>query len=122
MEELLPMIGWALGMALAGAIAFGLLGLVSGTDETATIAPITLLVILLGVPPVGVFAFFMAAISAKHITHAIPTTLLGIPGDTMAAPLLRDAQLLRELGVPHIALRKAISGGVLAALIAVPLA
>ncbi|MGO1405727.1 MAG: tripartite tricarboxylate transporter permease [Agrococcus casei] len=122
MEELLPMIGWAVGMALAGAIAFGLLGLVSGTDETATIAPITLLVILLGVPPVGVFAFFMASISAKHITHAIPTTLLGIPGDTMAAPLLRDAQLLRELGVPHIALRKAISGGVLAALIAVPLA
>ncbi|WP_293699791.1 tripartite tricarboxylate transporter permease [uncultured Agrococcus sp.] len=122
MEELLPMIAWAVGMALLGAVAFGLLGLVSGTDETATIAPITLLVILLGVPPEGVFAFFMAAISAKHITHAVPTTLLGIPGDTMAAPLLRDAQLLRELGVPHIALRKAISGGVLAALLAVPLA
>lgn len=122
MEALFPMIGWAVGMALIGAIAFGLLGLVSGTDETATIAPITLLVILLGVPPSGVFAFFMAAVTAKHITHAVPTTLLGIPGDTMAAPLLRDAQLLRELGVPHIALRKAISGGVLSALIAVPLA
>lgn len=113
---------WALGMALIGAIVFGLLGLVSGTDETATIAPVTLLVILLGVPPAGVFAFFMAAIVSKHITHAIPTTLLGIPGDTMAAPLLQDAQMLRELGVPHIALRKAISGGVIAALIAVPLA
>ncbi|MFM2475473.1 tripartite tricarboxylate transporter permease, partial [Burkholderia cenocepacia] len=120
--DLLELIPWALGMAVLGAVVFGLLGLVSGTDETATIAPITLLVILLGVPPVGVFAFFMAAISAKHITHAIPTTLLGIPGDTLAAPLLRDAQLLRELGVPHIALRKAISGGVLAAIIAVPVA
>ena len=120
--DLLALIPWAIGMAVVGAIVFGLLGLVSGTDETATIAPITLLVILLGVPPVGVFAFFMAAISAKHITHAIPTTLLGIPGDTLAAPLLRDAQLLRELGVPHIALRKAISGGVIAALIAVPVA
>ncbi len=120
--EILELFAWAAGMALVGAIVFGLLGLVSGTDETATIAPITLLVILLGVPPVGVFAFFMAAISAKHITHAIPTTLLGIPGDTLAAPLLRDAQLLRELGVPHIALRKAISGGVIAAIIAVPVA
>lgn len=120
--DLLDATLWAVGMALIGAIVFGLLGLVSGTDETATIAPITLLVILLGVPPAGVFAFFMAAIASKHITHAIPTTLLGIPGDTMAAPLLRDAQMLRELGVPHIALRKAISGGVVAALIAVPLA
>ncbi|KIP52637.1 tripartite tricarboxylate transporter permease [Leucobacter komagatae] len=120
--ELLELALWAISMALAGAVVFGLLGLVSGTDETATIAPLTLLVILLGVPPVGVFAFFMAAIAAKHITHAIPTTLLGIPGDTLAAPLLRDAQMLRELGVPHIALRKAISGGVVAALIAVPLA
>lgn len=120
--EFLELTAWAIGMALAGATVFGLLGLVSGTDETATIAPLTLLVILLGVPPVGVFAFFMAAIAAKHITHAIPTTLLGIPGDTLAAPLLRDAQMLRELGVPHIALRKAISGGVVAALTAVPLA
>lgn len=120
--ELIELLLWAVGMALAGAVVFGLLGLVSGTDETATIAPLTLLVILLGVPPVGVFAFFMASIAAKHITHAIPTTLLGIPGDTLAAPLLRDAQMLRELGVPHIALRKAISGGVVAALIAVPLA
>lgn len=120
--ELLDSTLWALGMALVAAIVFGLLGLVSGTDETATIAPVTLLVILLGVPPAGVFAFFMAAIASKHITHAIPTTLLGIPGDTMAAPLLQDAQMLRELGVPHIALRKAISGGVLAALISVPLA
>lgn len=122
MPELIPMIFWAAGMALIGAVAFGLLGLVSGTDETATIAPVTLLVILLGVPPIGVFAFFMASVCAKHITHAVPTTLLGIPGDTMAAPLLRDAQLLRDLGVPHIALRKAISGGVIAAIMAVPLA
>ncbi|WP_072314662.1 tripartite tricarboxylate transporter permease [Agrococcus sp. Marseille-P2731] len=120
--EILDATLWAVGMALIGAIVFGLLGLVSGTDETATIAPVTLLVILLGVPAPGVFAFFMAAVASKHITHAIPTTLLGIPGDTMAAPLLQDAQMLRELGVPHIALRKAISGGVVAALIAVPLA
>lgn len=122
MDMLLEPTLWALGMAIVGTIVFALIGLVSGTDETATIAPLTLLVILIGVPPAGVFAFFMASIAAKHITHAIPTTLLGIPGDTMAVPLLRDAQMLRELGVPHIALRKAISGGVLAALIAVPMA
>jgi len=113
---------WALGMGLLGAVVFAAIGLVSGTDETAVVAPITLLVVLLGVPPAGVFSFFLAAVIAKHITHAIPTTLLGIPGDTMAVPMLTDAQRLRELGVPHIALRKAISGGVISAFIAVPMA
>ncbi len=94
----------------------------SGTDETATIAPLTLLVILLGAPPAAVFTFFLAGAVAKHMTHAVPTTLLGIPGDTMAVPLMREARLLRSLGVPHIALRKAISGAIISAFIAVPVA
>ncbi|WP_396147412.1 hypothetical protein, partial [Anaerospora sp.] len=47
---------WGLGAALAGGIIFSGIGLISGTDETATIAPLTLLVILLGFPPVAVFA------------------------------------------------------------------
>lgn len=118
---LLTDVSWAIGMGLLAAVIFAAVGLVSGTDETATLAPPTLLVILLGVPAPGVFSFFIAGAVAKHITHAIPTTLLGIPGDTMAVPMLREAQLLRGLGVPHIALRKAISGGVIAAFIAVPL-
>ncbi|MEU2972349.1 tripartite tricarboxylate transporter permease [Nocardiopsis alba] len=119
--ELLTDMTWAVAMGIIGVVVFAFIGLASYTDETATVAPLTLLVVLLGVPPTGVFTFFIGAIVAKHITHAIPTTLLGIPGDTLAVPMLRDAQMLRELGVPHIALRKAISGGVLAAFISVPL-
>ena len=56
---------------------------------------------------------------SKHMTHAIPTALMGIPGDTMAVPMLRDATILRQLGVPHIALRKMISGAIIAAFIAI---
>ncbi|MFZ5526534.1 MAG: tripartite tricarboxylate transporter permease [Pseudomonadota bacterium] len=108
-------------MGLLGAIVFAAIGLISGTDETTTLAPLTLLVVLLGVPPVGVFTFFLAGAVAKHMTHAIPTALLGIPGDTMATPLMREANLMRNLGVPHIALRKMVSGAVIAAFIAVPL-
>jgi putative tricarboxylic transport membrane protein len=111
----------ALSMGLIGAIVFACIGLISGTDETTTIAPLTLLVALLGVPPAGVFTFFMSGAVAKHMTHSIPTALLGIPGDTMAAPLLQQATMLRSLGVPHIALRKMISGGIVAAFVAVPL-
>lgn len=119
--DLLEPILWAIGMAVLAAVLFTGIGLISGTDETATVAPIALLVILLGVPPAGVIAFFLAAVIAKHISHAVPTTLLGIPGDTTAVPMLREAQLLRALGVPHLALQKAISGGVIAVIIAIPL-
>ncbi|MDN5808093.1 MAG: tripartite tricarboxylate transporter permease [Brevibacterium sp.] len=119
--DLLEPILWAIGMALLAAVLFTGIGLISGTDETAIVAPLALLVILIGVPPAGVIAFFLAAIIAKHISHAVPTTLLGIPGDTTAVPMLREAQLLRSLGVPHIALQKAISGGVISVIIAIPL-
>jgi hypothetical protein len=120
--QLIEQIGVAAGMGLIGAIVFAAIGLVSGTDETTTLAPLTLLVVLLGVPPAGVFTFFLAGAVAKHMTHAVPTALLGIPGDTLATPLLQDADLLRKLGVPHIALRKMVSGAIVAAFVAVPLA
>lgn len=122
MEHLLSELGVAVTMGLIGAIVFAGIGLISGTDETTTLAPLTLLTVLLGVPPVGVFSFFMAGAVSKHMTHAIPTALLGIPGDTLAAPLLQQATQLRNLGVPHIALRKMISGAIVAAFIAAPLA
>lgn len=112
----------AISMGLAGAVLFSAIGLISGTDETTTIAPITLLVVLLGVHPAGVFTFWMAAAVSKHMTHAIPTALLGIPGDTLATPLLQQATVLRNLGAPHIALRKMLAGSVVSAFIAVPLA
>lgn len=120
--ELLHQIGVAVAMGLIGAVVFAAIGLVSGTDETTTLAPLTLLVVLLGVPAAGVFTFFLAGAVAKHMTHAVPTALLGIPGDTLATPLLQDANTLRKLGVPHIALRKMISGAIVAAFVAVPLA
>lgn len=120
--EVLDGLTAAIFAGLAGAVIFSLLGLVSGTDETATLAPLTLAVVLLGVPPAGVLAFFIAGAAAKHMTHAVPTTLLGIPGDTMAIALMEEANYLRRLGVPHIALRKMISAALVAALIAVPVA
>ena len=117
MDALAHQVLVAVSMGLIGAIVFAGIGLISGTDETTTLAPLTLLVALLGVPPAGVFTFFMAGAVAKHMTHAIPTALLGIPGDTLAAPLLQQATMLRNLGVSHIALRKMISGAIIAAFV-----
>ncbi|PIA69757.1 tripartite tricarboxylate transporter permease [Pseudomonas sediminis] len=121
MEGLLYEILMALALGLFGAVLFSAIGLVSGTDETTTLAPLTMLVVMLGAPPAGILTFFLAGAVAKHMTHAVPTALLGIPGDTMATALIGDANYLRRLGVPHVALRKMITGGAMAALIAVPL-
>ena len=112
----------AILFALLGAIVFSLIGLISGTDETAIMVPFTLLVILLGAPPAAVFSFFMAAVLAKHLTHAVPTALMGIPGDTTAVPMIDHANTLRRMGMPHVALRKMISGGIIGAFIALPTA
>lgn len=112
----------AIILAIIAGVIFSLLGLVSGTDETAVMVPVTLIVILLGAPPVAVFSFFMSAVLAKHLTHAIPTALMGVPGDTTATPMMEHAGFLRRLGMPHIALRKMISGGIIGAFIALPVA
>ena len=45
--NLINQIAVAAGMGLIGAIVFAAIGLVSGTDETTTLAPLTLLVVLL---------------------------------------------------------------------------
>lgn len=110
----------ALSLGLLGSVLFSAIGLISGTDETTTIAPMTLLVVLLGAPPVAIFTFWMCSAISKHMTHAVPTALLGIPGDTLALPLMQQADTLRNLGAPHIALRKMLAGGVISAFIAVP--
>ncbi|CAM4187848.1 tripartite tricarboxylate transporter permease [Kerstersia similis] len=120
MDPLFAEILNALAFGLLGAVLFSAIGLVSGTDETTTLAPLTMLVVLLGAPPASILSFFIAGAVAKHMTHAVPTALLGIPGDTSAVALIGDANQLRRLGVPHIALRKMLSGGALSALIAVP--
>jgi len=112
---------WCLGAAVLATVLFIIIGLVPGTSETATIAPATLVVILLGFPPEAVLSFCLAAVAAKHLVHAVPTAILGIPGDNMAIPMLEPSAKLRALGLPHIALQKMISGGVVALLVSVPI-
>jgi len=112
---------WGLAGAVLGGLLFAGIGMIAGTSETATIPPAILLIILLGFPPVACFSFTVAAIAAKHIIHTVPTALLGIPGDTMAVPMLEPCSILRRFGLPHIALQKMVSAGVLASLMTIPI-
>lgn len=112
----------ALAFGVGGAIIFSAIGLISGTDETATMLPLTLLVVILGAPPAAVLTFFLSGAISKHITHSVPTTMLGIPGDTMAIPMIEDANKLRRLGIPHIVLQKMAASAIFSASIAIPVA
>src|SRR4029078_3600211 len=112
---------WCAGAAAGATALFIVIGLIPGTSETGTIAPATRVVILLGVPPVASLSFCLAAVAAKHLVHAVPTAILGVPGDNMAIPLLEPSAKLRALGLRHIALQKMISGGVVALLVSVPI-
>jgi len=113
---------WSL-LAAGGAAAFYfLIGIIPGTDETASIAPVTLILVVAGVPPEVVLAFFMAAIAAMQTANSVPSAIALIPGSTMAVPFLEPCTAARKLGLPHVALRKMLAASVLGTAIALPIA
>ena len=68
----LVLVGQMLAMAVFGALLYTLLGVIPGTDETAVLAPVTLVLALTGIPPQVLLCFFIAAIVSKMITGNIP--------------------------------------------------
>jgi hypothetical protein len=108
--------------AVVGGVIFSIIGIIPGTDETATMAPLTLVVVLLGFPPVVIFAWFVGILVAMQITHTMPTAMAALPGSTMAVPMVHNCSLAKRLGVPHIAMRKMAAGSVIGTLVAIPVA
>ncbi|MCM3087513.1 tripartite tricarboxylate transporter permease [Bhargavaea ginsengi] len=107
--------------SIGGAVLYTLIGIAPGTDETAVLAPVTLAMILLGVSPYVVLAFFFSAIVAKKLTDSIPVAVAGIPGGVMAAPMVEHAMVLKEHGLPDVSIRKMASGSVIGTLVSLPL-
>ena len=108
--------------AVIGGVIFSIIGIIPGTDETATMAPLTLVVVLLGFPPVVIFAWFVGILVAMQITHTMPTAMAALPGSTMAVPMVHNCSLAKRLGVPHIAMRKMAAGSIVGTLVAIPVA
>lgn len=84
-------------LASVGAAAlYTLIGIAPGTDETAVLAPVTLALVLLGVEPIVVLAFFISAVVTLNLTDAIPVAVAGIPGGVMAAPMVPYGMILKK--------------------------
>lgn len=106
--------------SVIGSVVYTAIGVVPGADETAVLAPITLAIILAGVNPAVVLAFFMAAIISKKISDAIPVSVAGIPSGVMSTPLIEHARVLKENGLAETSIQKSASGSFIGTLVAVP--
>lgn len=106
--------------AFFGGIIYSIIGIIPGTDETATMAPITLVLVLLKLHPVVLFSWTIGIMVAMQITHTVPTAMSALPGSTMAAPMVHYSSLAKSLGIPHIAMRKMAAGSLIGSLVAVP--
>nr|WP_026682920.1 tripartite tricarboxylate transporter permease [Priestia megaterium] len=104
-----------------GAMLYTIIGIAPGTDETAVLAPVTLVLVLSGFEPIVILAFFISAIVAKKLTDSIPVAIAGIPGGVMSAPMVEHAMVLKKHGIPELSIRKMASGSVIGTMIAVPM-
>ncbi|MFD2044248.1 tripartite tricarboxylate transporter permease [Ornithinibacillus salinisoli] len=107
--------------SLIGTIVYTLIGIAPGTDETAVLAPVTMVLVLTGFEPIVILTFFISAIVAKKLTDSIPVAIAGIPGGVMSAPMVEHAMVLKKHGMPEMSIRKMASGSVIGTIIAVPL-
>ncbi|EQB38946.1 tripartite tricarboxylate transporter TctA family protein [Virgibacillus sp. CM-4] len=110
-----------IGASVIGAILYTIIGIAPGTDETAVLAPVTLVLVLSGFEPIVILAFFISAIVAKKLTDSIPVAIAGIPGGVMSAPMVEHAMILKKHGMPELSIRKMASGSVIGTIIAVPM-
>ena len=108
--------------ALVGGLMYTIIGIIPGTDETATMVPITIILVLAGLPAGVLFAWEIGIITAMQISHTIPTAMTALPGSTMAVPMVLNCSLAKRMGVPHMAMRKMASGSVVGTCFSLPLA
>lgn len=108
--------------SILGGLLYTLVGIIPGTDETATMVPITIIMVLAGAPAGVLFAWEIGIIVAMQISHTIPTAMSALPGSTMAVPMVLNCSIAKRLGVPHMAMRKMASGSLVGTIFALPLA
>ena len=107
--------------AVGAAIFYTIIGALPGADETATIAPITLVLVLAGIHPAVVLAFFISAIVAAKLIDAVPVSLAGIPAGVMSTPMVEHAMVLKRHGLTDTSIRKIASGAIIGTLVSVPI-
>ncbi|NLK28575.1 MAG: tripartite tricarboxylate transporter permease [Clostridiales bacterium] len=107
--------------ATLAAVVYTIIGATPGADETATIAPITLILVLTGLEPIVILTFFMSAIVASKLIDTVPISVAGIPAGVMSTPMVEHAQVLKKEGLADVSIRKIASGAIIGNLVSVPI-
>lgn len=105
-------------LSVLSTILYIFIGILPGTDETATMAPIVLTLLLAGIDPLLALVWFVASIAAFKMADSIPVALAGIPGGVMAVPQVPDALTAKEHGLADTILRKGIAASVVGQFVA----
>ncbi len=105
----------------AGIIIYTLIGFIPGTDETSVLVPISLALVLSGVAPIVILAFFISSMVTLSVTNAIPTALVGLPGGVMATPMMEYSLYLKDKGKSSIVIKKMAVGSLIGLLVALPI-
>ena len=80
MSDMIMTILLAIVAAVAGGFLYTIVGIIPGTDETATMVPTTIILVLAGAPAGVLFAWEVGIIVAMQCSHTIPTAMTGLPG------------------------------------------
>ena len=106
--------------AIAAILLYTFIGFIPGTDETSVLVPVTLALVLAGVAPVVVLAFFIAAIVTLNLTNAIPTALVGLPGGVLSTPMMEHSLYLKDKGRAAETIKKMAAGSGIGTIVAIP--
>jgi putative tricarboxylic transport membrane protein len=106
--------------AVLAAIIYTIIGAAPGADETATIAPVTLVLVLSGLQPAVILSFFISAIVACKLIDAVPVSIAGIPAGVMSTPMVEHAMVLKKFGLTDTSIRKIASGAIIGTFVSIP--
>lgn len=114
------MIMWMVIAAFAAVTIYTFIGFIPGTDETSVLLPITLAIVLAGVPAQIVLTFFIASIVTLNLTNSMPTALVGLPGGVMSSPMIEHSIEIKSQGKSASIIKKMAAASLIGVVIAVP--
>lgn len=115
-ELIIPMVL----IALFAVVLYTIIGFIPGTDETSVLLPVTLALALLGLQPILILTFFIAAIVTLNLTNLMPTALVGLPGGVLSSPMIEHSLKVKSQGQSAIVIKKMAAAAVIGVLVSIP--
>lgn len=104
--------------SLAASVLYSLIGFIPGTDETSVLMPVSLALILAGIKPIVVLAFFVSAFVTLGLMNLMPALIANLPGGVLSTPMIGASLIVKKHGRTTVMIKKAAVGSALGVIIA----